>query len=102
MKKANNNIPNETELYDLADLFKVFGDSTRLKILFVLFDGEFSVGDLATSLSMTQSAISHQLKVLKTNKLVKSRRDGKLMFYSLADEHVRGIIAMGREHIEEQ
>ncbi|MBO4377168.1 MAG: winged helix-turn-helix transcriptional regulator [Lachnospiraceae bacterium] len=102
MTKANKNIPDETELYDLADLFKVFGDSTRLKILFVLFDGEFSVGDLATSLNMTQSAISHQLKVLKTNKLVKSRRDGKLMFYSLADEHVRVIIAMGREHIEEQ
>ena len=102
MTKANKNIPDETELYDLADLFKVFGDSTRLKILFVLFDGEFSVGDLATSLNMTQSAISPQLKVLKTNKLVKSRRDGKLMFYSLADEHVRVIIAMGREHIEEQ
>ena len=101
MSKANKTMPNETELYDLADLFKVFGDSTRLKILFVLFEGESSVGDLATSLNMTQSAISHQLKILKANKLVTSRRDGKLIFYSLADEHVRSIIAQGREHIEE-
>ncbi|MBP5297868.1 MAG: helix-turn-helix transcriptional regulator [Lachnospiraceae bacterium] len=101
MSKANKNMPNETELYDLADLFKVFGDSTRLKILFVLFEGESSVGDLATSLNMTQSAISHQLKILKVNKLVNARRYGKLIFYSLADEHVRSIIAQGREHIEE-
>ena len=88
----------ETILYIEKSVFT----KNSYQILFVLFDGEFSVGDLAASLSMTQSAISHQLKVLKTNKLVKSRRDGKLMFYSLADEHVRGIIAMGREHIEEQ
>ena len=101
MKKTDKNMPNETELYDLADLFKVFGDSTRLKILFVLFEGESSVGDLAVSLNMTQSAISHQLKILKTNKLVNARRDGKLIFYSLADDHVRSIIAQGREHIEE-
>ena len=94
-------MPDETELYDLADLFKVFGDSTRLRILFVLFEGEFPVGDLATSLNMTQSAISHQLKILKTNKLVNARRDGKQIYYSLADDHVRSIIAQGREHIEE-
>ena len=94
-------MPNETELYDLADLFKVFGDSTRLRILFVLFEGEIPVGDLATSLNMTQSAISHQLKILKTNKLVNARRDGKQIYYSLADDHVRSIIAQGREHIEE-
>ncbi|MBO4808850.1 MAG: winged helix-turn-helix transcriptional regulator [Lachnospiraceae bacterium] len=101
MTKANKNMPDETELYDLADLFKVFGDSTRLRILFVLFEGEFPVGDLATSLNMTQSAISHQLKILKTNKLVNARRDGKQIYYSLADDHVRSIIAQGREHIEE-
>ena len=94
-------IPEETELYDLAELFKVFGDSTRIRILFVLFEAEVCVCDLAKALNMTQSAISHQLKILKQNKLVSSRRDGKSIFYSLADEHVRTIIDQGREHIEE-
>ena len=92
---------NETELYDLAEFFKVFGDSTRIKILFVLFETEMSVGEIATALDMTQSAISHQLKILKTSKLVKSRREGKSIFYSLADEHVKTIFAQGLEHIEE-
>ena len=92
---------NETELYDLAEFFKVFGDSTRIKILFLLFETEMSVGDIATALDMTQSAISHQLKILKTSKLVKSRREGKSIFYSLADEHVKTIFAQGLEHIEE-
>ena len=92
---------NETELYDLAEFFKVFGDSTRIKILFVLFETEMSVGDIAMALDMTQSAISHQLKILKTSKLVKSRREGKSIFYSLADEHVKTIFAQGLEHIEE-
>ena len=92
---------NETELYDLAALFKVFGDTTRIKLLFVLFENELCVCDLAQELNMTQSAISHQLKILKQNKLVKSRREGKSIFYSLADDHVRTIIAQGREHIEE-
>ena len=91
----------ETELYDLAELFKVFGDSTRIRILFVLFEAEVCVCDLAAALSMTQSAISHQLRILKQNKLVKCRREGKSVFYSLADDHVRSIIAQGREHIEE-
>lgn len=91
----------ETELYDLAELFKVFGDSTRIRILFVLFEEELCVCDLAQALNMTQSAISHQLKILKQSKLVKSRREGKSIFYSLADEHVKTIIAQGREHIEE-
>jgi len=95
------NIPTEEELYDLAELFKVFGDSTRIRILFELFDKEVSVGELAESLNMTQSAVSHQLKVLKQAKLVKARRDGKSIFYSLADEHVHTIIEMGIEHIEE-
>ena len=93
--------PAEEVLYDLAELFKVFGDSTRIRILFVLFEAEVCVCDLAQALNMTQSAISHQLKILKQNKLVKSRREGKSIFYSLADDHVRTIISMGREHIEE-
>lgn len=101
LKIAQEKMPEETELYDLAELFKVFGDSTRIRILFVLFETEVCVCDLAQALNMTQSAISHQLKILKQNKLVKSRREGKSIFYSLADEHVRTIIAQGREHIEE-
>lgn len=94
-------MPPEEELYDLAELFKVFGDSTRIRILFVLFEAEVCVCDLAQTLNMTQSAISHQLKILKQSKLVKSRREGKSVFYSLADNHVRTIIDQGREHIEE-
>lgn len=101
LKIVNETLPEETELYDLAELFKVFGDSTRIRILFVLFEAEVCVCDLAKVLNMTQSAISHQLRILKQNKLVKSRREGKSVFYSLADEHVRRIIAQGREHIEE-
>ena len=101
VEKVNKEMPMEEELYDLAELFKVFGDSTRIRILFVLFEAEVCVCDLAQALNMTQSAISHQLKILKQNKLVKSRREGKSVFYSLADGHVRTIIAQGREHIEE-
>ena len=86
---------------DLADLFKVFGDSSRIKILYKLLESEYCVQDLADSLAMTQSAVSHQLKVLKMNKLIKNRRDGKQIFYSLADDHVSTILAMGKEHIEE-
>ena len=95
-------MPEETELYDLAELFKVFGDSTRIRILFVLSSAEVCVCDLARVLNMTQSAISHQLRILNQNKLVKSRREGKSIFYSLADDHVRTIIDQGREHIEEE
>ncbi len=101
VKIVNETMPEETELYDLAELFKVFGDSTRIRILFVLFEAEVCVCDLAQVLHMTQSAISHQLKILKQSKLVKNRREGKSIFYSLADDHVRSIIAQGREHIEE-
>lgn len=101
LKIVNETLPEETELYDLAELFKVFGDSTRIRILFVLFEAEVCVCDLAKALNMTQSAISHQLRILKQNKLVKSRREGKSIFYSLADDHVRTIINQGREHIEE-
>ena len=101
LKIVNETIPAETELYDLAELFKIFGDSTRIRILYVLFEAEVCVCDLAEALNMTQSAISHQLRILKQNKLVKSRREGKSVFYSLADDHVRTIIDQGREHIEE-
>ena len=88
-------------LYDLAEIFKVFGDSTRIKILYVLFEAEMCVCDIAQLLNMNQSAISHQLKILKQNRLVKSRREGKAVFYSLADGHVRTIINQGMEHINE-
>ncbi len=98
---VSENMPPEDRLYDLAELFKVFGDSTRIRILFVLFESEVCVCDLAEALHMTQSAVSHQLKILKQSKLVKSRREGKSVFYSLADGHVRTIIAQGMEHIEE-
>jgi len=94
-------MPEEETLYNLAELFKVFGDSTRIRILFVLFEAEVCVCDLAHALNMTQSAISHQLRILKQNKLVKHRREGKSIFYSLADEHVRTIIAQGLDHILE-
>jgi len=87
---------------DLAELFKVFGDSTRIRILFTLFDDEQSVTDIAEALNMTTSAVSHQLRILKTNKLIDSRRDGKQIFYFLADEHVHSILDVGREHIEEE
>ena len=89
----------EDLLIDMAELFKVFGDSTRIRILFVLSSAEVCVCDLARVLNMTQSAISHQLRILKQSQLVKSRRDGKSVFYSLADDHVYRIINQGFEHI---
>lgn len=101
LKIVNEKMPPEEELYDLAELYKIFGDSTRVRILFVLSEAEVCVCDLAQALNMTQSAISHQLKILKQSKLVKSRRSGKSIFYSLADEHVRMILELGLEHIEE-
>ena len=101
VEKVNKEMPMEEELYDLAELFKVFGDSTRIRILFVLFEAEVCVCDLAEVLHMTQAAVSHQLRILKQAKLVNARREGKSVFYSLADDHVRTIIAQGREHIEE-
>ena len=101
VKEINDHMPDEEELYDLAELFKVFGDSTRIRILYVLFESEMCVCDIATALNMNQSAISHQLKILKQAKLVKNRREGKSVFYFLADSHVRTIIDQGREHIEE-
>ncbi|MBE5995974.1 MAG: helix-turn-helix transcriptional regulator [Lachnospiraceae bacterium] len=91
----------EIELSDLAELFKMFGDSTRIKILVDLVQGEKNVSELSEDLEMNQSAVSHQLKILRTAKLVKGRRSGKAVFYSLADDHVKMIISMGMEHIEE-
>lgn len=93
--------PSDEQLYDLAELFKVFGDSTRIRILYALLESEMCVGDMAQLLGLTPTACSHQLRVLKNNKLVRFRRDGKIMFYSLADEHVRSILALGMEHILE-
>lgn len=91
----------EEELLELADLFKMFADSTRIKILYDLFDGEKNVTEICEDIEMNQSAVSHQLKALKTAKLIKSRREGKSIKYSLDDDHVKTIIAMGKEHIEE-
>lgn len=102
VKKVNETLPEENRLYDLAELFKTFGDSTRIRILFVLFEAEVCVCDIAETLHMTQSAISHQLRILKQSKLISSRRNGKSVFYSLADEHVKTIIAQGMEHILEE
>ncbi|MGN0379669.1 MAG: ArsR/SmtB family transcription factor [Butyrivibrio sp.] len=93
--------PAEEVLYDLAELFKVFGDSTRIRILYALVESELCVGDIAQLLNMGQSAVSHQLKILKDAKLVRYRREGKSVFYALDDEHVRNILNMGMEHVEE-
>ena len=94
-------LPDEEMLYDLAELFKVFGDSTRIKILYVLLESEMCVCDIAELLHMTQSAISHQLRVLKQSQLVKFRREGKAIFYSLADNHVVTILSQGMDHVGE-
>ena len=99
VKKVNEQMPDEEILYDLAELFKVFGDSTRIKILYVLFESEMCVNDIATVLNMTSSAISHQLRVLKQSQLIKFRRDGKSIYYSLSDDHVRTMLDQGMEHI---
>ena len=94
-------MPPESQLADVAELFKIFGDLTRVRIIFVLFQHEECVRDIAQKLEMTQSAISHQLRVLRSSKLGKFRRDGKTVYYSLADEHVCRIISQGMEHVEE-
>ena len=94
-------MPEEETLYDLAELFKVFGDSTRMRILCALFESELSVSESSELLEMSQSAISHQLRVLKQAKLVKNRRDGKIIYYSLADDHVYTIFNQGLSHILE-
>lgn len=101
IRKVDSVIPDEESLYDLADFFKVFADSTRIKILYVLLCSEVCVCDLAQILTMNQSAISHQLRTLKQMDLVKSRRDGKTIYYSLADDHIKSILSQGMEHINE-
>lgn len=101
VQKVTDELPDEEILYDLAELYKVFGDSTRIRILYVLLESEMCVCDIAALLSMTQSAISHQLRVLKQSRLVKFRREGKSVLYSLADDHVHTIIASGMDHVLE-
>ncbi|HOO79720.1 MAG TPA: metalloregulator ArsR/SmtB family transcription factor [Lachnospiraceae bacterium] len=102
VKKVNQEIPPEEELYDLADFFRVFGDSTRIKILYLLLCSEMCVCDIAQLLNMGQSAISHQLRTLKQMNLVNVRRDGKTVFYSLADGHIASILSQGMDHIKEE
>ena len=101
LSRLKSETPPDEKLYDLAELFKVFGDSTRMRILFALFEADICVCDLAQALGMTQSAVSHQLRILRQARLVSSRREGKQVIYFLTDEHVRTIIDKGREHIEE-
>lgn len=101
MAKKTAGTPDENTLIDLSELFKIFGDSTRIKILFTLLEGERSVNEIAAALNMTQSAISHQLRILKTSRLIKAERDGKLSIYSLADSHVKSILSQGLEHVGE-
>ena len=101
VKKVEDSMPLTEELFDLAELFKIFGDTTRIKILYVLFESEMCVCDIAQILNMTVSAISHQLRILKQARLVKFRKEGKSVFYSLADDHIKKIIDNGIEHINE-
>ncbi|MBQ7275490.1 MAG: helix-turn-helix transcriptional regulator [Clostridiales bacterium] len=101
LKKIKKDMPADEQLQDLGDLFKIFGDTTRIKIMYALYEGEMCVCAISELLCMTQSAISHQLKTLKDANLVSARRDGKEIYYSLSDEHVKSIIAEGFEHITE-
>lgn len=101
VKKVLSNMPKDEHLYDLAEFFKVFADSTRIKILYVLAQSEMCVCDIAQILGITQSAVSHQLRMLKQMQLVKYRRDGKTVFYSLSDKHIETILNQGYEHINE-
>lgn len=101
IEKVRQGMPEEVHLYDLAELFKVFGDSTRIRILYALSASEMCVCDIAALLGMTQSAISHQLRILKAARLVKHRKAGKVVFYSLNDSHVAAIFAQGLEHVKE-
>ncbi len=102
VNKVKGLMPPEENLYDLAELFKVFGDTTRIKILCALFEAEMCVCDIAALLNMTQSAISHQLRALKQARLVKYRKDGKVVFYSLDDDHVQSIFGLGLAHVNEK
>lgn len=101
IESIKNKMPKEQIIYDLADLFKVFGDATRIKILCILLEKEICVCDIANLLDMSQSAISHQLRVLKQARLVKYRREGRVVYYSLADNHIQTILAQGLDHVYE-
>ena len=101
MERVRTQLPPDEQLYDLAELFKIFGDSTRVKILYALLESELCVCDIAKLMEVTQSAVSHQLRLLKNSKLVKFRREGKTVYYSLADDHVLHILNQGMEHILE-
>lgn len=100
-RRINMNLLDENKIIDLAELFKIFGDSTRIKILNVLLNNELCVGEIASNLNISQSAISHQLRILKTSKLVKYKKIGNQIYYSLDDDHVEKIFKMGCEHIDE-
>lgn len=102
INEVKSKLPDEELLYDLAEFFKVFGDSTRIKILCALFEAEMCVCDIASLLGMTQSAVSHQLRVLKGARLVKYRREGKIVYYSLDDEHIKHIFDEGLNHVLER
>lgn len=101
VKRVLEKMPGEDTLYDVCELFRLFGDSTRIRILCVLLENEMCVCDIAQLLSMSHSAVSHQLQALRSAKLIRARREGKAVFYSLADAHVRGIIDLGLEHVSE-
>ncbi|MFZ5967603.1 MAG: ArsR/SmtB family transcription factor [Bacillota bacterium] len=102
VNSVRDSMPHEESLYDLAEIFKVFGDTTRIKILYALFASEMCVCDIAVLLNMTQSAISHQLRVLKQARLVKYRKEGKIVYYSLDDDHIKQIFDQGLIHITEK
>ena len=101
-EKIISTLPSDDESERLAELFKNFGDATRIRILYALYEEEICVNDLSELLNMSQSAISHQLRILKQSRLIKSRRDGRLVYYSLADEHVRNLLSVGMEHVTEE
>ena len=101
VERVYEQMPPDEILYDLAEWYKVFGDSTRIMIMYLLMETELCVGDLAQLLGVSQNAVSHQLRVLKNNKLVKFRREGKIIYYSLSDDHVRRIISQGMDHVKE-
>ena len=101
VEEVKHKMPDEELLYDLADFFKVFGDSTRIKIIWALFEADMCVCDIANLLNMSQSAISHQLRVLKNSRLVRYKKSGKTVYYSLNDDHIKKILELGMEHIME-
>ena len=102
VKKVKSAFPKDEMLFDLADFYKIFGDTTRVKILYALDKSELCVCDISALLGMSVSAVSHQLRMLRDSNLVRTKRDGKIVYYSLADEHVRSVLECGLEHIQEK